>query len=441
MRTTKRLLALCAVAATLVAAIDIPVRRRARLSPTRLIRIIVPFTPGGSNDVVAREIATGLQARLKQTAVVENKPGGGGTIAYSFVAKSPPDGHTADDRAGLVHHGPASVAEPGLPSGDRFRADQPGCRRAVRHGGAVDAAGEAVQEFIALAKKSPDKLTFGSVGRRHAAASRRRAVQDARQGRPDPRAVPRRDRRDPRSAGRPHRHVHRRHQFAAAADRGGQAARARREPAASASPRCRTCRPWRRPACPASRSAPASAWWRRPARRPTSSRRSTARSCEIIADAGLPPAHGDDRRRCGRHDAGRPMRRFLQRRLREVGQGGQGGRDEPQLCCTTRRQQLYAGGGSKSIRPELGGALPRGCGNHRHRRFTRHNGHGIGNLAEPPRPPWTRVWIGAALSRRPVDFRARQADVLEIAVVHDVQARHGSPSLLLCGIAAPTTDQ
>src|SRR5689334_25377510 len=61
--------------------------------PDRLIRIIVPFTPGGANDVVAREIATGLQDRFKQTAVVENKPGGGGTIAYSQVAKSPPDGH------------------------------------------------------------------------------------------------------------------------------------------------------------------------------------------------------------------------------------------------------------------------------------------------------------------------------------------------------------
>src|SRR5713101_3658151 len=55
--------------------------------PGKTLRIIVPFTPGGSNDVVAREIAAGLQASLKQTAVVENKPGGGGAIAYSFVAK------------------------------------------------------------------------------------------------------------------------------------------------------------------------------------------------------------------------------------------------------------------------------------------------------------------------------------------------------------------
>ena len=55
--------------------------------PNKTLRIIVPFTPGGSNDVVAREIAAGLQASLNQTAVVENKPGGGGNIAYSYVAK------------------------------------------------------------------------------------------------------------------------------------------------------------------------------------------------------------------------------------------------------------------------------------------------------------------------------------------------------------------
>src|SRR5215831_6802651 len=56
--------------------------------PSKMLRIIVPFTPGGANDVVAREIAAGLQASLKETVVVENKPGGG-TIAYAYVAKLP----------------------------------------------------------------------------------------------------------------------------------------------------------------------------------------------------------------------------------------------------------------------------------------------------------------------------------------------------------------
>src|SRR4029079_19831152 len=82
-----RLLAACAIVAALLGS------ARAEAFPDRLIRIIVPFTPGGSNDVVAREVATGLQERLKQNAVVENKPGGGGVIAYSYVAKLPPDGY------------------------------------------------------------------------------------------------------------------------------------------------------------------------------------------------------------------------------------------------------------------------------------------------------------------------------------------------------------
>ena len=82
-----RMLVACAIAAILASPVN------AQSFPDRLIRIIVPFTPGGANDVVAREIATGLQDRFKQTAVVENKPGGGGTIAYSQVAKSPPDGY------------------------------------------------------------------------------------------------------------------------------------------------------------------------------------------------------------------------------------------------------------------------------------------------------------------------------------------------------------
>src|SRR3989449_9235127 len=90
----KRPLAACAI----LAAVGLISSAGAQTFPSKTIRIIVPFTPGGSNDVVAREIATGLQARLGQAAVVENKPGGGGTIAYSYVAKSPPDGHRSEER-------------------------------------------------------------------------------------------------------------------------------------------------------------------------------------------------------------------------------------------------------------------------------------------------------------------------------------------------------
>jgi tripartite-type tricarboxylate transporter receptor subunit TctC len=154
----KRLFAACIIAAASITSAS------AQGFPNKLIRIIVPFTPGGSNDVVAREIATGLQARLGQTAVVENKPGGGGTIAYQYVAKSPADGY-------LLLIAPASFTiGPHLSRNPVYHP--------VNDFAAIDLVADVpfamvvpsslpvktVQEFIALARSSPNKLTFGSVG-------------------------------------------------------------------------------------------------------------------------------------------------------------------------------------------------------------------------------------------------------------------------------------
>jgi tripartite-type tricarboxylate transporter receptor subunit TctC len=62
--------------------------------PNKTIRIIVPFTPGGVADNSARIVAENLGNRLKQSVIVENKPGGGGNIGNEFVAKAAPDGYT-----------------------------------------------------------------------------------------------------------------------------------------------------------------------------------------------------------------------------------------------------------------------------------------------------------------------------------------------------------
>ena len=62
--------------------------------PSKPIKVIIPFVPGGSSDIVGRAIGSKFQELLGQPAVVENKPGANGAIAAEFVAKSEPDGHT-----------------------------------------------------------------------------------------------------------------------------------------------------------------------------------------------------------------------------------------------------------------------------------------------------------------------------------------------------------
>ncbi|MCX7315248.1 MAG: tripartite tricarboxylate transporter substrate binding protein [Alphaproteobacteria bacterium] len=152
-------LAACAIAAALL----VP-SQSAQAFPDKLIRIIVPFTPGGSNDVVAREIATGLQAQVNQSVVVENKPGGGGAIAYSFVAKSPPDGYLMLVAPASFTMGPHLSRNPLFNPVTDFApinlvADVP-FAMVVPPSLPV----RTVKEFIELARNSPNKLTFGSVG-------------------------------------------------------------------------------------------------------------------------------------------------------------------------------------------------------------------------------------------------------------------------------------
>ena len=72
----------------------LPTSAGAQAWPTKNIRIVLQFPPGGSTDVVARILAQALTAKLGQTVIVENKPGADGAIAAEFVLRSEPDGHT-----------------------------------------------------------------------------------------------------------------------------------------------------------------------------------------------------------------------------------------------------------------------------------------------------------------------------------------------------------
>jgi tripartite-type tricarboxylate transporter receptor subunit TctC len=62
--------------------------------PTKPVRIIVPYPPGGTSDILARALAPGLEAAFGQPFIIENKPGATGNLGAEYVAKSPPDGYT-----------------------------------------------------------------------------------------------------------------------------------------------------------------------------------------------------------------------------------------------------------------------------------------------------------------------------------------------------------
>src|SRR4030095_12301266 len=62
--------------------------------PLRPIRIVVPFTPGGGTDIIARKLAPAMQAHLGQSVFIENRPGANARIGANLVAKAEPDGYT-----------------------------------------------------------------------------------------------------------------------------------------------------------------------------------------------------------------------------------------------------------------------------------------------------------------------------------------------------------
>jgi tripartite-type tricarboxylate transporter receptor subunit TctC len=158
-RLTRR--ALDAFAAALLPA---AARAQGEAWPTRPIRMIVPFAPGGSSDVLARLIQPGLGAALGQPIVVENRPGAGSLLGTEAVARSAPDGYTvllADLPFAIV---PALQDRvPYDPIADFAPVSLVGVAPLLMFGHPSVPARNAA-EFAALARVRPDHLTFGSGG-------------------------------------------------------------------------------------------------------------------------------------------------------------------------------------------------------------------------------------------------------------------------------------
>jgi tripartite-type tricarboxylate transporter receptor subunit TctC len=131
--------------------------------PTKPVRILVPFPPGGFNDIVARLIATQLSERLGKQFLIENKTGAGGAIAGELVANAPPDGHTLLIVSIAIAINPWMRALPY----DTIKAFTPISVLATAPIVAVinaDLPAKSMKEFVALAKQKPGELKYASSG-------------------------------------------------------------------------------------------------------------------------------------------------------------------------------------------------------------------------------------------------------------------------------------
>ena len=132
--------------------------------PSRTIRIVSPFSPGATSDLIARALAQALGTAWGVTVVAENKPGGGSVVGADLVAKSPPDGYTLLAAAAAIGVIPALLPKlPFVPYKDLQPITLVGTvpfMMLVHPSVPV----KTVQEFVAHAKANPGKLNFSSGG-------------------------------------------------------------------------------------------------------------------------------------------------------------------------------------------------------------------------------------------------------------------------------------
>lgn len=152
-----------ALAVALVAVVS-PLARAQDAYPTKPIRLVVPFPPGGSIDMVARLVGQRLSASIGQPVLVDNRAGASGNIGMDYVAKAPKDGYTLlMAHAGLASNAHMFARLPYDPSKDIAPviriADQPNVL-------IVNPKWEFknVGELVAYAKANPGKLSFGTSG-------------------------------------------------------------------------------------------------------------------------------------------------------------------------------------------------------------------------------------------------------------------------------------
>jgi len=146
-----------------VAAALCPALAAAQAYPTKIVRVIVPFAPGGGSDITARQVSAKLSDVFKQQFIVDNRGGAAGIIGMEIVAKAPPDGYTIMMMSGSF----SASAATNRPAFDPINSI-PG----VAEFGITpfvltvhpSLPPKTTKEFIALARSKPGALTYASTG-------------------------------------------------------------------------------------------------------------------------------------------------------------------------------------------------------------------------------------------------------------------------------------
>ena len=150
----------CCVAALFVA--DAPVAQ-AQAYPSKPIRFILPFPPGGGTDILGRIFAQKLSEQVGQPVVPENRPGAGGNVGMEYASRQVPDGYS------IVIASPSLAISPSLYKKMGYKPEDLtpfGRVASIPNAFIVHPVvpAKTVKELVALAKKTPDKLNFGTGG-------------------------------------------------------------------------------------------------------------------------------------------------------------------------------------------------------------------------------------------------------------------------------------
>ena len=138
-----------------------PFARAQAKYPSQVVRLVAPFPPGGTVDILSRALAEALGRELGQTVIVDNRGGAGGTIGADIASKAAPDGYTV--LFGTVHHAIAQSVYPKL--GYDIRKMTPiAVLGRVNHAVIVTNALPAknVQELVSLLQASPEQYSYAT---------------------------------------------------------------------------------------------------------------------------------------------------------------------------------------------------------------------------------------------------------------------------------------